>query len=185
MEKCSESNKKVKQKIIDSLFSLLKEKNFSEISITEIVNHAGVSRQSYYRNFSSKEDIILEFYYSVRKELISLFKSYNPISNSDIPKILVQIFSQYKKYADYLLVMYNSGFVKEWLEIINENFEMIFGDMPSNSLERYYLYATTGAMFNTVIKWLEGGAKESCEDMAKTMYTYSISHILSKTPNFE
>ena len=37
----------------------MKEKNFDAISVSEITARAGVSRISYYRNFDSKEDILI------------------------------------------------------------------------------------------------------------------------------
>lgn len=48
-----------KKWIIDALFILMEQKRFEKISITEIVNRAGVSRLTFYRNFESKEQILL------------------------------------------------------------------------------------------------------------------------------
>ena len=60
------SNKKepttlVKKCIVDALLILMNEKDFDDISITEICNKAGVSRMAYYRNYYTKKDIILEY----------------------------------------------------------------------------------------------------------------------------
>ncbi|MGC4018400.1 MAG: hypothetical protein QM793_03665 [Muricomes sp.] len=46
MDKRYEANKRVKKNIIDALFRLIQKKNFSEISITDMVTEAGVARQS-------------------------------------------------------------------------------------------------------------------------------------------
>lgn len=48
----------VAEYITNSLFELIKVKPYSEISINEITDNAKVHRASFYRNFSSKEDII-------------------------------------------------------------------------------------------------------------------------------
>lgn len=47
--------------IMEAFILLLEEKSFSEITIKEITKKAGVNRSTYYRNFDSKEDIIIFF----------------------------------------------------------------------------------------------------------------------------
>ena len=47
-----------KEYIIQSLFILMKTKDYSDITIQDITNKAGVNRSTYYRNFSCKENII-------------------------------------------------------------------------------------------------------------------------------
>ena len=59
MDKRKEANLHVKTSIINALIDLMKEKNFDAISVSEITARAGVSRVSYYRNFDSKEDILI------------------------------------------------------------------------------------------------------------------------------
>ena len=48
----------VKQYYAQALFELLKKKPLQEISITDLVKKAGASRASFYRNYTSKEQII-------------------------------------------------------------------------------------------------------------------------------
>lgn len=45
--------------LLDSLNELLKDKDFKEISVSEICNHSGVSRQTFYTLFGTKENILL------------------------------------------------------------------------------------------------------------------------------
>lgn len=45
--------------ITKSLFTLLEQETFAEVTITQICQYAEVSRTTFYRNFDTKEDIIL------------------------------------------------------------------------------------------------------------------------------
>ena len=45
--------------ITESLLKLMEEKDFSKITITEIIKNADLTRQTFYRNFDSKEDILM------------------------------------------------------------------------------------------------------------------------------
>lgn len=53
-----DKNTYVKQQITTTLLELLKEKELSDINIGEITKKAQVSRNSFYRNYADKEDII-------------------------------------------------------------------------------------------------------------------------------
>ena len=51
-------NEEIISCIVISMLDLLKVKDFDKISIIEIIEHAGVSRNSFYRNFKSKEELL-------------------------------------------------------------------------------------------------------------------------------
>lgn len=51
-------NMRVKKSIQTALFSLMQKKKFSEIRVADIISVAGVAKASYYRNFSSIENVI-------------------------------------------------------------------------------------------------------------------------------
>lgn len=53
------------------------------------------------------------------------------------------------------------------LGVITENMVLSFGDMPSGSIERYRLYYYAGALYNMTARWLEDGARETPEQMAR------------------
>ena len=58
MNKRIQANVEAKNKIVQALFTLLKKKRFSEITVTDLIKEAKVARATYYRNFECKEDII-------------------------------------------------------------------------------------------------------------------------------
>ena len=58
MDKRMIENARVRRATANALIALMKRKRFSEISVTDIVREAGIARQSYYRNFDCKEDVI-------------------------------------------------------------------------------------------------------------------------------
>lgn len=66
LKNLSQSNKEInqltKESIETALLFLLEKKDLKHISISELVRKAGVSRNAFYRNYKSKEEI-LEVYY--------------------------------------------------------------------------------------------------------------------------
>ena len=50
----------VKECIFTALILLMEQQDYDKITITDITKKAGVSRMTYYRLYSSKEDILLQ-----------------------------------------------------------------------------------------------------------------------------
>lgn len=61
-ESNKEANQLTKESIETALLFLLEKKDIKQISVSELVRKAGVSRNAFYRNYKSKEEI-LEIYY--------------------------------------------------------------------------------------------------------------------------
>lgn len=59
MDKRKEANMRVKSGITVALLNLMHRKNFSDITASELVREAGVARAFFYRNYDSKEDVLL------------------------------------------------------------------------------------------------------------------------------
>ena len=55
-----ESNRFTRECLQTALIYLMGEKSFEKISISELVRRSGVSRTAFYRNYSSKEEILNE-----------------------------------------------------------------------------------------------------------------------------
>jgi AcrR family transcriptional regulator len=69
-------NQLIRESIFTALMILMERKSFNKITITEIVNKAGVSRMSYYRNYCSKEDIINQYFDEVLEEYMEVISNY-------------------------------------------------------------------------------------------------------------
>ena len=59
-KRISQANVYVKNEMYEALLKLLEEKSFSAISVSDITTEANVSRMSFYRNYNSIEDILIE-----------------------------------------------------------------------------------------------------------------------------
>lgn len=164
MDKRTEANYKVRRQITDALFSLMHEKNFADITVTEIIRRAGVARVSYYRNFSSKEKVLT----GLIDDVLQRFRGgedYAAIQFMSLEHVK-KAFTYFKEYGRYILDLYRSEFSNILLDELNKFHEAVAGYMPAKSAEKYTVYMYMGAMFNTAIKWLEAGAEDSIEEIS-------------------
>lgn len=72
-------NTYVIQHLTDAMLSLLSEKPIEDISISELIDRAGVGRASFYRNFKSKEDVLQKYTDKVTLDFVRTQKiKYDP-----------------------------------------------------------------------------------------------------------
>ena len=166
MDKRIEEKLFAKRSIANALLVLLKEQDFERISISELTRAAGVSRMAYYRNFTSKMKI-LDFYLDeIREELMSRTGKGAQLWTNEYGRAY---FLSMKEHKDHILLLDRlglSGMIIRKFTVSNED---LAGDMPSSSIERYRLYYVAGAAYNGTIHWLEGGCRESVEEMTRSL----------------
>ena len=158
MNKKQETNAFVKECITIALLQLMREKPISEISITELVERAGVSRVSFYRNFTSKENVI-------ELHLIALIKEWGKDFEAigDISKFSDSLIRYYYKHKDFYLMLYGqnmSGMIYENLRAACEV------DKSSVNLERYGKSMLAGMLFGWLDEWMRQGMPESPDEIA-------------------
>ncbi|MFR3189952.1 MAG: TetR/AcrR family transcriptional regulator [Roseburia sp.] len=149
-DKRYEANRQVKLKIARALTKLMDTKAFSDISVTDIIATAGVARASYYRNFHSKEEVlikitddIMEEYRKRAEKLENDFFSYEAI---------LLIFRYFKTYKKFILSVYKAGLAYIYLDLFDQELENHMGDMPYNDIHRYKVYFYSGALYNVFLK---------------------------------
>lgn len=172
MDKRHIENMRVKKSIEEALFILLKKKKFSEITVSDIIRSSGVARNSYYRNFDSKEAII-ESYIARQHEEVgkAIHYSENRSELFTYDNLLVSL-EHYLKQKFYILQLYDNGFGSLIQDELNMFAEELMGDMPNDSIEKYELYFITGAAYNMVIKWLKNGAVESPKELTHAFMNF-------------
>lgn len=83
-----------KKKIFDTTMRLIHKKGYSKITIREICQNAQISVGTFYLYFSSKDDILLEFYHKADQKIV-----FPPIpsgtKNIDYPSLICDYFSIY------------------------------------------------------------------------------------------
>lgn len=162
MEKTSLHDEVIRA-IIDAYIALLFEKEDKDISISELCAKAGVSRMSFYRSFDTKKEILD---YAIKTDLLKIYQSASFMDLSIRGPILLQEFQYVYEHAAFLELLQRRGYL-DLLYNAWDYFAKRFcaeKDPTANPYE-YAFYA--GASINVIIRWIEGGLKESPEQMAQ------------------
>ena len=157
----AEANKITRDCMKAALVKLLNEKDLPRISVTEIVMAAGVSRPAFYRNYSSKEDLLEDVIASV-KELLSKVVMLWRAAETPSEKLerMTQAFTEAGKNSVELGWLINIGHPL----LTDEQVDSIIGD--ENLASAYMKTACISAIFSIIRRWIKGGKKEPPESMA-------------------
>ena len=164
MDKRKVENLRVRTAIADALFELLEHKAMASISVSEIVARANVARASFYRNYNSKEDVLTGYIQDVLKD----FKNDSACNLSECYELMhvQRTLEFFQTHRHHVLVLHNAGYSSLFLDELNDNHVSVYGNMGSNSLERYKLFVFTGALYNVAVHWLQEERPASPREVA-------------------
>lgn len=156
-----ESNKISRECLQTAIIRLMAYKKLEDITITELVKEAGVSRNAFYRNYSSKKDIILELCNSI----INITS--NLITSSKDKKLrykyLQNLFFEIKENSQNFMLLFQARVYN--FEIINED-EIAERILETQSIEeQYHILAAFFSIYAIIYKWLKNGMQEDIEFM--------------------
>ncbi len=85
---------RTKRDLANALIELLKEKNFDDLSVQEIVDRALIAKNTFYNNFSDKYDLLSYIFEKMEKEAVKtvtpLFEEYKPLKKLIFLKKLIE-----------------------------------------------------------------------------------------------
>ena len=164
MDKRKEANQRVKDRLFCTLLAFAERKDWSKLTVTELIEKSGVARASFYRNFKSVEELID---YGIQR-MAQRYHAGMPDGDEDFHsrEVMLYKFRFYKEYAGLVLAFHHAKLSTTLLDVITDCEIDACGDMPVGSISKYELYFFSGAFYNMLLCWLEGGAKETPEAMA-------------------
>ena len=164
MDKRREANLRVKKSITEAFLRLLKQKSISRITVSEIIKDAGVARASFYRNYSSKENVIPTLISDILEEFRAAMDSGGATFYTR--HNIRMGFTFFSRYERIVLDLHHFGYGSIILDMLNQFHEEAAGVMPCTSIERYQLSIYIGSLYNTALVWLKDGKKESIDEIS-------------------
>lgn len=164
MAKHNESNLLTRECILTALLRLMETEPYESISITDITNLAGVSRMAYYRNYKSKDEILLSHLEEAEEKLIEEI-GYG--SASTIKEIILYIFKYIQENAAVIQAIYDAGLNHLLSRMLSQRIMHYFPVVYSTKEGRYAVPFYAGAILSVFHLWFDNGMKESSEEMAE------------------
>ncbi|WP_267963790.1 TetR/AcrR family transcriptional regulator [Testudinibacter sp. TR-2022] len=167
-------NQIIKNRINQALIELMARYDFHAITITQITQTAGVSRVSFYRNFSSKEDILIK---ALRGDIEQHF--YRTAQSGQLTnhrELFMAIFAFVEQKGDIVDLLYQNDLSHIFLAFIRE----CCGAKPESDNDTAYHHSLNmGVCFGALDEWIRRGRQGTAAEMADKV-AQALATILAK-----
>jgi AcrR family transcriptional regulator len=157
---------KVTSLICEALCQLIKEKRpYDSISLQEIVDKAGVCRNSFYRNYHTKEEIFQKKFREISAETDSLLEADPKKTRRGIIKAIAKTMEANR---DFLLCFYQAN-PKVYFDTLISQVESSNTSKPiaSVSSDEYYIFAARAWLtIGVLTEWLQRGEELPADEIA-------------------
>lgn len=167
---------KTKKLLYETLISLMEEKSFEEIKVSDICKKALINRSTFYSHYSDKYELFMELINTLK---LSLFNSLNTnINNVNTREYFIELINILLNHIDDKKNIYYSILINNRNSIITDiildvvskdinsritNDKISTNNIPTEIVSKFYL----GAVISIGIEYLESKNKYSKEDMIK------------------
>lgn len=142
---------------------MLKTQSIDDISVSVLVKEAGVGRVSFYRNYESKKDVLIQ----EENRLFQIWKqTLDSSSDEEKDDFGRSLLNFYKEHSDFYLTVYNAGLYEIIMNTIVETVKI--SESEPNSVA--YLKSSIAYMiYGYVSEWMKRGMIESGDQLADSI----------------
>lgn len=176
--------------ILEALLILLETLPYEKIKIAAITNKAGIARQTFYRNYKCKDDIIETYLENLFNEFIMDIKNlYNEEREDAIPKLLFEKLERESKTTTRLMKANIEHLLLKHFERLERTYSKLYQDEKELKKQLYYRYTLKyqlSGTFGIMIDWLMNGMPLSAVEMGSivTELSKSFRQTESYAPDF-
>ena len=146
----------IKEQLALTLFDLIKTKEFHDISISELVNKAGVGRASFYRKYTCKEDVLSQY---IVEKLEQWKKDFDANTSGDF---VVSLFNYFYENKELYLLLYKANLSN----LLYEGIRIASGiNSPPDNISTYRVATFAGILFGVADEWMRRGMIETPEEL--------------------
>ncbi|MFS0558391.1 TetR/AcrR family transcriptional regulator [Brevibacillus sp. 179-C9.3 HS] len=177
-----------KEWITLALLQLMEKTQYSHISITEITRKAGLARQTFYRNYEDKDDILYEYLCDQYATYWRIIDEQNDLHED----MLVAFFDMWQQHTPPSLLENIWNGDRKVRQIIFRSVDFSIQERfpnranPENAHHQenlhYYAQRSMSSTFHVIlIEWTLRRFRESCDEMGRLAYrlTSSMRDLLS------
>lgn len=168
-----------KKVITESLLLLMKQCPYTEITVKQILLETDISRKTFYRNFSSKDDVLNSYIDTILQDYVNAIQQ--PQQNFSLIQTLDVIFFFCENNKELLFILRDNRLLYLLLEklnalILNEHNRYLSESQENHSesklLTEYIIYFNIGAIWNLIVRWIENNMRDSVIDIKKSVIFY-------------
>ena len=182
-ELVSRRSQRSKDLFIRALLTLMHQKPLEDISIKEIVEEASLTRQTFYRHFTSKEDVLKTYLDYLYKDCFNVIDSRQPEDLLGVLKTYFDYWLQYQKSIEVLYVQNAHWIINDialtYVQGLQPYVERYFtADLGPNA--EYLWTYLFGGLVQMKSKWFERHCRVTTQEMAMLVYQFWTGEVFGR-----
>lgn len=157
-----------RMRLVAALLALMAEKPYQQITVTEITDRAQVSRRTFYRNVTTKDDL-LDVH--GRRLMLDYVDHLRVVADGPMEDIVLVHFTFWRRHVDFLALLARNDMIHLVLNKYNEYIAEVaersgstrYADLAGREYARAF---NVGGYFNLLFEWFRRGARETPAQMA-------------------
>ncbi len=169
-----------KRKIVQALLTIMKQYGYKEITVTQIAQEAQLSRKTFYRLFTGKDEILTLFFEELFQECFARIKAQNIQHYWDVVQVFFDFWEERK---DLLFLLQKNELLPRVFEQSYQYSMQVFEFVRSKELAvsyalplPYMLAYSVGGMHSMLLKWLEKGMDIPSTELIAKLKMGFMSH---------
>ncbi|KRK65326.1 transcription regulator [Companilactobacillus tucceti DSM 20183] len=168
-----------KDYLTTALLQILETKNLNEITISQVVKKAGVSRMAFYRNFETIGDLLTAYFEPLISDRFKDIK--DDISEQDK---LSKVGKFFVDYADTFKLSTDHGFEFVIKDIFDKEMMSFYETISlpkeiTNTRRKYWVKFMSAGVYAIWREWLINGEKESLKEIHDILADFQNSTMKS------
>lgn len=168
-----------------ALLQLLATKDLSELTVTQVVKRAGVSRMAFYRNFTTLADVLTAYFEPVIAARFDDIRQHVPVAQK---QAAVRTF--FTDYATTLELAVTRGFEPVIQQLFNENLARLYDDLlvatPLTAVQKkYWAQFMSAGVYQIWRNWLLNGQVEPLSMIHELLATFQTATLQALTAEVE
>jgi len=163
--------------VFEALLLLMKDKPYSEISVSEITAKAGIVRQTFYHKYKDKDDIIYQYLSDIfNNDFLSVENSGGKnnlvILKFNLKNIVKQRSSLKKIMSGFILNNLIPQIFNEWQKILSEQ---IIGSLSLEEqiIYRYKVYYQVTGIIRVIMEWILNDMPVPMDNLVKLLESFT------------
>ena len=156
----------------DALITLMQEQPFDAITVAQLLDRAGVSRSTFYKHYSDKDDLFMSDADEFFEQISMALSEHGDKSHRVVP--VTEFFTHVREMRQFVSALVSSGKVHENFELARGHFargiERRLSELPQGAgiaaAQRPAIAFThAGALISLLTWWIDHGMRETPESM--------------------
>ena len=150
-----------------ALLRLLRTKELSEITVTELTRTAGVARVTFYRNYNDMADILFDYLENPKHGLP------NPATTDFyLPQFIRGYFKFFHDHRALVFCIQKNNLLPRLMVTLENSIgAQSYSLIAAYGFEnRYEVSGLVGIFYKILLDWIRNGMKESIEEMSMIVY---------------